>query len=335
MFRSIGSLFTLALVFAISQAFSQAIPSSRTIRHKGPFKHSSGMAFPEMVAGYPRTEIRVFGQGTEHISVGYDATDGTWSSMKSTVFVFPFPESNLHSLRLAFFDAAEAMAQQGHSDTLLTYETFTYRKEDYIIQGLVGVTTDQRDLVAMFQCGKWMFKVRVSAQGLDKEKRKGILTAFSDTFDLSRLVKDAPWNVKSLQIIMYSHIIPDDTLAICSMLGAVTHKAWALNNISKTELKAGVPGLHIRGFVGGLKILLMGWERSGKKTSPKATKQLEQIQRVVEAGYLDEYVYDGLARTVTGEVPSEERMLLYQEWRRQNLLTVNIYLPLYGLAYEK
>ncbi len=326
-------ILAIILLAGPGPAIAQEVTRGRIIKKDGDFKHPSGMKFPEAIDGYPRTEIKALEPGPGHVSVGYDAANGKWGAIKSTVFVFPGLRSNIHTLRILFLQAADAMTMSQGADSATVFEPFTYKKDDYIIQGLLAVTEKKRDMMALFQCGQWMFKIRISAEGLDKGKRDGILLTFLNTLDPTKLVKDKPWRVQEMTVVLYPKILAEDSLSMCALMAAVIHKGTVDKLTTSRERQAGTPGLYIQGFLAGLEMLVVCWEKSGKMTEPEHSVLLEELLMINEAGFLREYVYDELEGTVIEEGPSAERLDAYRTWKAEHKLVGSVYYPFYSIAF--
>lgn len=308
--------------------------SSKILKVKGEFVHKAGVRIPAEINGFTRTEIRSFDKANKHLSIAYDKMyEG--EPMKVSVFIYPSEQTDTYSLQQEYYNSLYAIGIKENQNLLVKPKVLAFKGNGLTLHGLGGITYTEKEGVSVYECGKWLLKIRISAKVLSEEQFDEVQNTFIEVLDPTILVKANPWNPASFKIAIDRKILADSLFAMCVLLGAYAHTAWMENKVDLNERKAGVPGLYLRGYYGAFKIIVTAWEKVENKSLSKMADFLNELKLIDQNGFLNEYIMEQHHHFLIVPEDSTLNFDKFKEWKSKTPLNFNLSQHYYTIMYTK
>ncbi|NEM98345.1 hypothetical protein [Pontibacter burrus] len=310
----------------------------RSLAASGTFIHAKTKTpFPKDLAGYKRKSVYAFDKEKTNIGTVYWSAD---RKTKMSVYLYPYEVGTEDRLKQAYSTAYMEVAVTSKKGITATQKPISYIKDDYKINGLQAnikyVKEGTNSYLSVFECGKWLFKFRITSEVLDSAAIQELATTVIDTFAPTNLVKLDPLDIKPTL-----HLAPGataDSVITVSVLGSAFEKMqWVTDNVSPLERAAGFPGLYLELHVASLKAFA-AQEQDKRMTNsarlPSTTAYLAELNKIISSGYLREFImkeYDMLLIVPENITLDFEGFL---QWRKLNPISIDLSSRFYVLSYK-
>ena len=311
-------LLLIALTLLLGQLQAQ---SPKKIKAKGDYVHSSTNAvFPLQLGDYHREKLYSFDKKKENVGGVYE------SANKQTVLsVYIYPAGNGYDSRIhdEYMDLMQELANI-HDGIHATSNAVSYQTDGFKVNGLKSVfsPTGKNESLTLYECGKWWFKMRITSSDLDTCQMSQLEQAVMDYFVPSNFVKNDPLNDK------YDiHVAPAafcDSLTLCCSLGSIYGELeWIIDNMDSLETLSGFPSLYLEAHMAAVE----GFVKAEKdhpelKGGDEIHHQLEQFNKIIENGFLEEYLFDQYFGWLIIPEDMDIDSDAFFEWQLQNPIDV-------------
>lgn len=324
-------LITLLLLFILTIFFQESYSQTR-INSRGAYTHPHAkMVFPERLDVYPRLDVYAFDAGKTDIGVVYkDKSNET----EIVVYVYPAGEGYEGRLRTEYQKSLQSVALVSFG-VHASQHAVRHQGEKYICNGFKAVMRDANSTynsLAVYECGKWFLKVRVTSTRLDSAQVVALEQKIYTQFDPTKLTEISPLNVKASGSFSKA-AYRDSVLLGSAMLAAKEKINWASVHVAENERASGFPDLYLDMHVAALREF-MQFQYIGKFTMTNATrKYLDDLQLISNAGFLSEFVMDQFGMILILPEKALANYEAYLDWKQNQKITVDLNQMLYMISY--
>jgi hypothetical protein len=312
----------LILLFAVAFLFGQlqAQPPKK-IRAKGDYVHSSTKAvFPLQLGDYHRDGLYSYDKKKKNVGGEYES-----ANKRTLLSVYVYPAGIGHNRRIhdEYSELMQGLANiYGGIDAIS--KAVSYQRDGFVINGLKSVFTlsGRNESLTLYECGKWWFKMRITSSDLDTCQMSQLEKVAMDSFVPTNFVKNDP-----LKVGYDVHVAPGvihDTLLLGCVLGAIVGElAWIEENVDSLEKLSGYPSLYLEAHMASVeRFVQVAKDFPESHGGEEILHQLEQYNKIIENGFLEEYLYDQYYGWLI--VPKD--MVIdteaFNEWRARNPIDV-------------
>lgn len=335
---------SLTAHLAFSQAhlaFSQGTDRPKVIVVKGVYIHSqTKKAFPKHLVGHERQRIYSFDRDKSNIGATYKSQDG---KTLVSVYLYPADEGSEDRLRHEYVSSLEEIVLVSRKGITTNQAPTTYVRDGYKINGIKAEVTDvknqSRSHLAIFECGEWFFKLRVTSSSLDSTGVVKLERDFLDAFEPSELVKQSRLNPEA-SIYLAPAAFADSLMLVSAMGGAFKKVQWAREHVDSLERAAGFPSLYLELHVESLKEFARQEKvreeiRKKWKRQPSTDEFLFELNSIIESGYLREFIMDQYNMIMI--VPDDAKLDFksYRQWMLAHPISISLNRRSYVISYEK
>lgn len=328
------TLFILPL-FICSIANGQPLNKPKKIKVRGNYIHeATGTIFPENIGDYRRYEVTRFDKQERNVCAEYKLS-GPFGSTKITIYLYPAG----YAADTRFSDAYGAclMAAAAATGTGLnaTQQNTSFKKDGYKVNGFKAfyVAGGNRNVLELYECGDWFFKIRVTSGLLDSAAIYKLTRLITNMFDPVNMVKKS-----SLSSKVNMHIAPaamqDSTLLDCVLVSLFKKLEWIDANVDSLERLAGFPNLYFEAHMLELQTFVKCSDTSRVKIKEYSGQSYAyQLKSLMENGYLDEFIMEQHSMIMI--VPENKQFDFdkYYKWKETHPIDIKPYITYYVLAY--
>lgn len=282
----------LLLLFALTLLLGQLqAQSPKKIKAKGDYVHPATKAvFPLQLGDYHRDGLYSYDKKKKNVGGEYES-----ANKRTLLSVYLYPAGNGYDMRFhdEYLDLLQELANVHGGIDAIT-KAVSYQNDGFKVNGLKSNFTlsGRNESLALYECGKWWFKMRITSSDLDTCQMSQLEKTVMDYYVPTNFVKDDPLSVK-----FNVHVAPaaiDDSLMLCCVLGAIFGELqWINENVDSLERLSGFPSLYLEAQMAAVE----GFVKA-EKDHPELPggeeihHQLEQFNKIIENGFLEEYLYD-------------------------------------------
>jgi hypothetical protein len=327
----------LAVVLGISITAS-AQPQGRILKiDDSDFNHITGLKFPIEMFGYKRDEIRAFEKGTSNISVKYKKADADESISTFTIFIYPNTSTSTDRLTDEYYKAVSAIGiARGSKQIEFKHKIRTFEKNGFRLRGLVAITSDLKEYLALFESGKWMLKLRITLPSASQDILDQLEASLLDALNPSMLVEKYPWDPSSYKIILDVDLLSDKIFAPCAYIGGFMLATWINVKVGEQEKLAGVPGLYLQGYNAAYTVMIEAWRTAKrKKNKSKFYPLMSGLEQIEGNGYLEEFLMEQFHQVLIVPDSTVLNQDEYENWKKNHSINVNIKERFFTTKYTK
>jgi len=306
--------FSVLISLIVLQASGQ-ISYQKRIKAEGEYIHpATGVHFPDTFKQvFERIEITAYNSEKTDIGVRYvDKARNEFS-----VFVYPAVVAVSDRLTMAFFINSQLTSQMTKQKYVRPVK---FSGEKYDCNGFEAKylsATNERSYIQLFECGKWLFKIRLDTKLLDSAAVLQLTKEIQAFFNPSKLTELRPLSPELHTQISKAAFI--DSLFLGATLScAYKDFEWIKNNVSERELASGYPGYYLEAHKAAvLEFIRYGNETNFQKTE-YAKAYIKQLELLIEAGFLEEFIWESNAKLLI--IPNDKTFDLkaFKKWKRKN-----------------
>lgn len=189
---------TIFIIIALTISFfAQAQMNPKRIKSKTDYTHSgTGFIFPLKIDQFNRDNMYAFDKKKENIGVTYKTED-----LKTIVSVYLYPAGagTEDRLRNGYLNSMQSVVNISNNEVYAEQFAVSYKNGDYKLNGFKANIKDieKRSCLSVFECGRWLFKIRITSEILDTIGMKQTEQQILDFFEPTILVKNNHLNPKA------------------------------------------------------------------------------------------------------------------------------------------
>ncbi|WP_123862189.1 hypothetical protein [Chryseobacterium artocarpi] len=308
-------LFKKNLIIAFSLLFTVIFSQERkrpvTLAIKGDFTQpATSVIFPEFWAGFQRESIQSYDPQNKHIVVSYVQQITKKNKTTLTLYLYPKKIVDNQLLRDNFEAYHYVLYQNSNKKTNLKPSfgslsndnakvNYTYSIFDHALgerDFFKGVKfTDKSSLLAIYECGTWDFKTRVSSDNMTKAQISELKEKVENYFGILNIAAKNPLPIENVPDLRLSPIVKRDSMMTKATIAAAEAKIeWMKNNLEKKEVMTGFNDMKIDSEVYSIEKMIEFYKaHENDWTMQESTKNyFSEMIRIADNGRIKDHIYD-------------------------------------------
>ncbi|WP_034726852.1 hypothetical protein [Chryseobacterium sp. JM1] len=317
MFRK-NLLIIFSLVFAT--VFSQQRTQPAKLSAKGDYTHeSTSTIFPALWSGFQREAIYSYDLKNNHVAVGYVQQTTKKNKTTLTLYIYPKKEIDNQLLRDEFSTYEYALNQNSNKGTDLKPSFGSASNEHLKVNYMYSIFnhsmgqpdffkgvkyTDKKSLLAIYECGGWGFKIRISSDDMTSDQIAELKDKTENYFGLLNIASKRPLPISRTPDIVLSPVVKRDSMMINSTITAAQAKIeWLATHLEKKELLTGFNDMNVDSEVFAIEKMIDFYKKHEKDwTMDQDTKKyFDEMIRIADNGKIKDHIYEKYNRLINYE----------------------------------
>lgn len=304
----------ILVLFIGINGYTQIRNSPKQLKFKEIFYHSeSKTKFPKIIEKYNLTEVYSFDKKDKNVSVKYEN-----ENTQINIYIYPDEVGIEGRLRNSFLSTYNAIFN--NDKEIKNLKIINHKGEKYICNGIRGISKNENNensLLTMFECGTWMFKIRISSSELSNQDLIELEKEITKKIDPSKLTGLKLFNLRG-DIILSKLAMKDSTLLVSTLGYAYKKFEWLIKNLDENEKYSGFQDLYIDMHKEALK-QFVSFEHEHKFSSSEPTKEyLKKLNQIIDSPFFNEFLMEEYNYILI--IP--ENVILnfegYHKWKKEN-----------------
>lgn len=320
----------ILFIFVSNYGYTQLRSSPKKLKFKNEFIHSETKTeFPKNLDDYILIDAYSFDKKDENVGVTYEK-----ENTKISIYIYPDKIGNEGRLRNEFLSAYSVIF---NNDTdVKNLKIIHHIGEKYTCNGIRGISKDSKNensLLTIFECGTWMYKIRITSSELNNENLIDLETKILDKIEPSRLTGLKLFKLKGA-VSFSNTAMKDSTMLVSTMAYSFKKFEWLIKNLEEREKYSGFQDLYIDMHKEALKQFVL-YEHKHKYSSSEETKEyLKNLNKIIDSPYLNEFLMEQYKMTLI--IPNEIILNFeeYRKWKSENNFNLELKLNLSEARYE-
>ncbi len=320
----------ILFIFVSNYGYTQLRSSPKKLKFKDEFIHSETKTeFPKNLDDYILIDAYSFDKKDENVGVTYEK-----ENTKISIYIYPDKIGNEGRLRNEFLSAYSVIF---NNDTdVKNLKIIHHIGEKYTCNGIRGISKDSKNensLLTIFECGTWMYKIRITSSELNNENLIDLETKILGKIEPSRLTGIKLFKLKGA-VSFSNTAMKDSTMLVSTMAYSFKKFEWLIKNLEEREKYSGFQDLYIDMHKEALKQFVL-YEHKHKYSSSEETKEyLKNLNKIIDSPYLNEFLMEQYKMTLI--IPNEIILNFeeYRKWKSENNFNLDLKLNLSEARYE-
>lgn len=317
-------------IFISNYSFSQLRNSPKKLKYKDEFIHSETKTeFPKNIDEYNLIDAYSFDKKDENIGVTYEK-----ENTKISIYIYPDKIGNEGRLRNEFLGAYSVIFN--NDANVKNLKLLHHVGEKYTCNGIRGIsknTTNENSLLTIFECGTWMYKIRITSSNLDNQNLIDLETKIINKIEPSRLTGLKLFKLKGA-VSFSNAAMKDSTMLVSTMAYSFKKFEWLIKNLEEKEKHSGFQDLYIDMHKEALKQFVL-YEHKHKYSSTEETKEyLKNLNKIIDSPFLNEFLMEQYKMIL---IIPEDAILNFEEyhkWKNENNFNFELKQNLSEARYE-
>lgn len=317
-------------IFINNYSYSQLRNSPKKLKFKDEFIHSETKTeFPKNIDDYSLVDAYSFDKKDENIGVTYEK-----EKTKFTIYIYPDKIGNEGRLRNEFLGAYNLIFN--YDTDVKNLKIIHHIGEKYICNGIRGISKNSNDencLLTIFECGTWMYKIRITSSELNNQNLIDLESKIINKIDPSKLTGLNLFKLKGA-ISFHSQAIKDSTMLVSTMAYTYKKFEWLIKNLHENEKYSGFQDLYMDMHREALKQFVL-FEHKHKYSSKEETKEyLKNLNKIIDSPFFSEFLMEQYKMIL---IVPEDLILDYEKyhkWKTENNFNFELKQDLCTARYE-
>lgn len=317
-------------------ANSQDLIKPKLIKSKGNYTHKySKTNFPKLIDGkYEQKEIYAFDRKKKNIGVTYENREKDQKT-NFTIYIYPAGNGSEGRLRNEYLASMQSVANLTNNGLGATQFPVKFKGLNFNCNGFKATfETNNKEYsqLSLYECGIWFFKLRLTTEIKDSVQISDIETKILSRINPSRLTGLKTLNPKA--DVYFAKAVFQDSILLGSAMGSAYKKIeWALENVSEKERASGFPDLYLEMHIEALKEFTAFEKKYNFNKSEFTKNYLEELNSIIEAGFLDEFVFEQFSMIMISPKNHEFDFDDFEKWKEINNPTIDLNKLFYVVSY--
>lgn len=302
-------LFILSFFFVM--AFSQQRKQPVNLPVKEDYTHPfTKTIFPLLWSGFQREQVVSYDLQNQNVAISYVQQKTKKIKTVLTLYIYPKKELDNQQLRDEFYSYQYAINQNSNKGVNLKplfgntsnenlkvnyiYSIFnnTLGQPDFF-KGVKYV--DKKSLLAIYECGGWGFKIRVSSDDMTDDQLAGLKEKAENYFGVLNIASIKPLPIQEAPDTVLSPVIRRDTMMMNATIAAAEAKIeWIESHLDKKELLTGFNDMQIDSEVYATERMIDFYKAYQKnwKLHGDTQKYFNEMIRIADNGKIKDHIYE-------------------------------------------
>lgn len=318
-------LFILSFFFVtiLSQQRKQAVSLTVKEDYTHPFTKT---IFPLLWSGFQREEVVSYDLQNQHVAVSYVQQKTKKIKTVLTLYIYPKKELDNQLLRDEFYSYQYAINQNSNKGVDLKPSFGSTSNENLKINYIYSIFNntlghpdffkgvkyvDKKSLLAIYECGGWGFKIRVSSDDMTDDQLAGLKEKAENYFGVLNIASIKPLPIQEVPNIVLSPSIKRDSMMVNATIAASEAKIeWIKNHLDKKELLTGFNDMQIDSEVYATEKMIEFYKANQKnwKLHGDTQKYFNEMIRIADNGKIKDHIYEKFHKIINypeGEAQQE------------------------------
>ncbi len=327
-------IYTLKIIslflFISNCGYSQLRNTPKKLKFKDEFIHSETKTeFPKNIDDYNLIDAYSFDKKDENIGVTYEKENS-----KISIYIYPNNVGNEGRLRNEFLSVYSVIFNKDND--VKNLKIIHHVGEKFTCNGIRGISKDsnnQNSLLTIFECGTWMYKIRITSNELENQNLIDLEEKIVTKIEPSRLTGLKLFNLQGA-ISFSKESVKDSTMLVSTMAYTYKKFEWLIKNLKEEEKYSGFQDLYIDMHKDALKQFVL-FEHKHKYSSKVETKEyLKNLNKIIDSPFLNEFLMEQYNMIL---IVPEDIILDYEKyhkWKKENNFNFELNLNLSEARYE-
>jgi hypothetical protein len=314
---------------------AQELMNPKKIKFKGGFVHTfSKTIFPQTLeTDFELTEVYAFDKGMQNIGVTYEKK--TEPKCKLNIYVYPAGDGTEDRLRTEYLNSIQSVANLTDNGLGATQYPVKFNGKKYDCNGFKAEfksNNKENSNLSVYECGNWFLKLRLTTNEKDSIQISRLEKKALETIDPSRLTEQNKLNPKA--DIYFAKIAFQDSILLGSAMGSAYKKLeWIMDNIPEKERASGFPGHYLEMQLASFNEFVAFEKKYNYKKSEFTQNYLNQINSLIDSGYLDEFIMEEFSMVMIVPENHEFDFDGYEKWKEKNEIEINLNKLFYVISF--
>lgn len=342
----------MVLFFISAFLFSQQKTKGGSLKVAGDYTHQlTKTVFPELWSGFQRREVYSYDSKNQNIGVSYIQQKSKKSKTVLSIYIYPQKEIDNHLLRDEFLSYEQALSQNSDSHVNLKplfgklsnerlkvsyiYSIFSnsFGQPDFF-KGVKYV--DKQSLLAIYECGGWRFKIRVTSDDMTKEQLDELRQKAEIYFGVLDVAAIKPLPINNAPDIILSPVVQRDSMMTRAIIVAAESKIeWLKKNSDMKELSTGFNDLNIDSEVYAIEKMFEYYKlhKTDWKMTSETEKYFNEMTTIVDHKRIKDHIYEKF-HSVIDYPEGESRKESYVQFKIDKDISENTNENFYKIFYK-
>lgn len=254
-----------------------------------------------------------------------------------TISLEPGGEAVEGRLRNIYLTGIKQLSKEQGKNYLPKPTFLKFRGSRYISNGVQGLYVNDTKSFSQFnafECGSWIFGVKLFVEGMDELGFTQFKEELIRYINPARLTALRPMNLKPN--VDFTGEALKDTVVTGALFGSAFKKInWAERNVSEKERYSGFPdiylGMHVEALKEYLKII---GRKPNRSKVPENARFYSDLKSINDAGFLAEFIVESYENVMI--IPSTVNIDTnsYNHWKTERQLDVDLLKKRYKINYR-
>jgi len=300
-------IFTLLITSVFSQQRVQPID----LLIKEDYTHtSSSVIFPALWSGFQREALYSYDLKNNHLAVSYVQQKTKRNKTTLTIYIYPKKSVDNQLLRDEFSAYGYALNQNSDKGTDLKPSFGSASNNDIKVNYIYSIFnhsmgerdffkgvkyTEKKALLAIYECGGWGFKIRVSSDDMTQDQLAELKDKAESYFGLLNIAAKKPLPINKIPDIVLSPVVKRDSMMINSTIRAAQAKIeWLATHLEKKELLTGFNDMKIDSEVFAIEKMIEFYKTHEKDwpMHEDTNKYFDEMIRITDNGRIKDHIYE-------------------------------------------
>jgi hypothetical protein len=314
---------------------AQDLMNPKKIKFKDGFVHTfSETKFPQALENdFELTEVYAFDKKKQNIGVTYEKK--TEPTGKLNIYIYPAGDGTEDRLRTEYLTSMQSVANLTDSGLGATQYPVKFSGEKYDCNGFKAdfkSKNQENSNLSVYECGTWFLKLRLTTNEKDSVQISSLENKALETIDPSSLTEQNKLNPKA--DIYFAKIAFQDSILLGSAMGSAYKKLeWVMDNVPERERASGFPGHYLEMQLASFNEFVAFDKKYNYKKSEFTQNYLNQINSLIDSGYLDEFIMKEFSMVMIVPENHEFDFDGFEKWKESNEIKIKLNELFYVIAF--
>lgn len=292
-------------------AFSQTRKQPVNLPVKDDYTHPfTKTIFPLLWSGFQREAVVSYDLQNQGVGISYIQQKTKKIKTVLTLYMYPKRELNNQQLRDEFYSYGYALNQNSNKGVDLKPSFGSISNDSLKVNYIYSIFNnalgepdffkgvkyaDKKSLLAIYECGGWGFKIRVSSDDMTEDQLAGLKEKAENYFGVLNIASTKPLPINKAPDIILSPVIKRDSMMANATIAAAEAKIeWLGKNLDKKELLTGFNDMQINSEVYATEKMIEFYKANEKKWKlhDDTKKYFNEMIRIADNGRIKDHIYE-------------------------------------------
>ncbi|MDF2551583.1 MAG: hypothetical protein K0R77_858 [Chryseobacterium sp.] len=349
MFRK-NLLFFFCFLSAIF--FSQKTQKAVDLKVTDDYTHQwTKTVFPSLWSGFTRVTVRSYDSKNKNMGISYVQQKSKKNKTVLSIYIYPQNEIDNHLLRDEFLsyeyalnhnsspgvDLKPSFGELSNEKTKVNYVYSIFSNSLEQPDFFKGVKyVDKQSLLAIYECGGWRFKIRVTSDDMTKDQLGELKQKVETYFDVLNVAAITPLPINDAPDIVLSPVIQRDSMMINATIVAAQSKIeWLKKNSDIKEISTGFNDMKIDSEVYAIEKMVEFYKlhKNDWKMTSETEKYFNEMTTIVDNNKTKDHIYEKF-HSVIDYPEGESRKESYVQFKIDKDISENTNENFYKIFYK-